>query len=179
MTRLILTLAAALALALPTAPALACSATQTIDLTLPGNNWEGGRQDLYKSLRYIVTRTNTTRLSEQDATLIDNHIGIEVQYQKQKHLLCEIVPGGPDICEWFRGTAFHIDNRYNQENWHTSLHYTITPGTADSTGVAAFSQDFISGTYNTTNNNLITLTVNSPGRVVFSKPVGNVQLSGC
>lgn len=170
MRRMMMTAAAALMLALPTTTALACSATQTINLSLPGNSWEGGRQDLYKSLAYEVSRTP----SDSD------RIGIEVRYQKKKHLLCEIVPGGTDICRWFAGTAFEIDNRYNQDDWHTSVRYTgIRLGTADSGNVAAFSQDYISGTYNTSTNRLITLTVNSPGRVVFSKPSGSLSLSGC
>ena len=162
----LLLLTVTLLLALPTTPALACSAMQTI--TLDANNrWEGGRQNLYRSLRYTATRT-------------DERIGIVVQYQKAKSLLCEIVPGGDDICQFFQGTEFEIDNRSKLDDWHTSIKYTgIELVRPDSGTIASFSQDYISGTYDRTNNSLVTLSVNSPGRVVFAKPAGNVALTGC
>lgn len=158
----------ALMLALPL-PVIACSTTQTITLDTD-NRWEGGREDLYKSLRYTVSRTPSD----------GNYLSVKVEYQKEKRLLCQIVPGGTDICSWFLGTEFAIDNRNKLEDWHTSINYTkIKLGTADTAGDATFVQDYISGIFNPSTNTLKTLTVNSTGRVVFSKPAGDITLTGC
>ncbi len=59
---------------------------------------QGGRADLWKAVRWCVS------------VEAGDHVRVVVQYQKQKHLLCEIVPGSTDICSWFAGTAFAIDN---------------------------------------------------------------------
>ncbi len=126
---------------------------------------QGGRADLWKAVRWCV--------SVKDA----DHVRVVVQYQKQKHLLCEIVPGGTDICSWFAGTKFAIDNSTKLDDWHTTLSYGLIPlGADDGSGNRTFDRDGVSGTV-TTGNALTALTVNKPGRVVFSKASGSTSLT--
>ena len=142
----------------------------------------GGRADMWKALRWCVSveSENTTRQRDDDndpntpdvteTSTTGATISVKVQYQKQKHLLCEIVPGGTDICSWFSGTEFAIDNSGKLNDWHTTLNYTaISLGAADGSGNRTFDQDGVSGTI-TTDNSLTALTVNKPGRVSFVIP---------
>ncbi len=135
----------------------------------------GGRADLWKALRWCVSLEDT--VTEDPPVAGATAISVTVQYQKEKHLLCEIVPGGTDICSWFAGTAFAIDNSGKLDDWHTTLRYTGIPlGADDGSGNRAFSRDGVSGTV-TTGDRLTALAVDRPGRVVFTKPPGDTALA--
>ena len=138
--------------------------TVTDPTTLQGT-LQGGRADLWKALRLCVSVETADTIS------------LKVQYQKQKHLLCEIVPGGTDICSWFAGTSFAIDNSAKLDDWHTTLNYTSIPlGAPDDSGNRTFDRDGVSGTV-TTSNALTALAVNKPGRVVYSETFGSTNLT--
>ncbi len=171
-TALLAGLAAACAL---TAPAAAQTVGHGATATVPlaDGVLQGGRADLWKALRWCVSIGDTV---DEDPPVAEA-ISVTVQYQKEKHLLCEIVPGGTDICSWFAGTEFAIDNSARLDDWHTTLRYTAIPlGAADGSGARAFSRDGVSGTV-TTGGSLTALTVNRPGRVVFTKAAGGTALT--
>ena len=178
----IATLLAALLTALTlTAPATAQTvghgATATVPLTATNRATilPGGRADLWKALRWCVSLEDT--IVEDPPVPGVTAISVTIQYQKQKHLLCDIVPGGTDVCSWFAGTRFAIDNSGKLDDWHTTLRYTAIPlAAADGSGNRTFDRDGISGTV-TTGNSLTALTVNKPGRVVFAKPSGSTPLT--
>jgi len=141
-----------------TAAAACTTGPQAVDLNRSGNSLQGGREDLWKAVRYTLTR-------DGDA------VGVHVEYQKQKHLLCL-----GEICHGLTGTPWAWDNRGRLNEWHTTIRYSRIPlGGADSANMAPFSQDFISGRYNPVSDTLHDLTVRATGRVVFSKPSGGVS----
>ncbi len=177
-------LAAALALTALQAGAqtVGHGATATVPF-VTGTTLQGGRENLWKAVRWCfsVETANTEYRDDDDNLLSTSTTGatvrVVVQYQKQKHLLCDIVPGGTDVCSWFSGTEFAIDNSGKLDDWHTTLSYSQIPlAAADGSGNRAFSQDGVSGTV-TTGDALTALTVDKPGRVVFSKASGSTNLT--
>ncbi len=165
--RLTILLAALMLVIVTPLKAGACSYTETVSLSLPTNSLQGGRADLWKSLRYTVEH-------EMD------YMHVTVQYQKQKHLLCEIVPGGEDTCSWFPGTEFAIDNTGKLDDWHTTMSYRhLRLGASDDAGIANFGSGPVTGRLNPSTNTLTELTVNAPGRLQLQKSSGDKLLTGC
>ena len=151
---------------------------QTFSGSFERTDWQGGRENLYKSGRWC-------------AELRGDRIDITVQYQKQEHLLCDVGDAGDVgdvvvgdvvyICHGLPGTQWAWDNRGALSDWHDSIRYTgipVKPAPSDSySDRVGFLQDGFSG-YLWSGKTRMNLRVNSPGRVVFSSaPVSDA--TGC
>ena len=136
---------------------------QTFSGSFDRTDWQGGRADLYKSGRWC-------------AELNGDRVNITVQYQKQKHLLCN-----GEVCHGLAGTPWAWDNRGKLDEWHDSIRYTGIPvrsaPNSDYSDRKAFGQDEISGSL-WLNRTRMKLRVNRPGRVVFSSATVS-DATGC
>jgi len=152
----------ALILAIPLMATAAVAQSLSGCGTFSSDSFQGGREDLWKQGRWAVTHYDSGG---------EGYVDVYIQYQKNRDLVCWTPPIGLENC-------YGAD----PERWHTTVRYTgLRLGAPDSAGMSAFARDYISGRYNETTDSLSALSVNSPGRVVYTKPEGGVTLTagGC
>ncbi len=168
----IATLLAALLTALTlTAPATAQTVGHGATVTVSRTSLPPARADLWKALRWCVSLEDT--IVEDPPVAGVTAISVTIQYQKQRNLFCDSTNCyfgfNAQTNRWTTEAASSVqdtDPRLNR--WHTTLTYTAIPlAAADGSGNRTFDRDGISGTV-TTGDRLTALTVNKPGRVVFS-----------